>query len=77
MMNESHSATKFMQLVRVRGFSDVAGSPMQETGKVDSVWNRSARMVKEVVAGKYGKAPKINAELTAQANSGVIDTGGM
>lgn len=77
MMNESHPVTKFMELVRVRGFSDVAGSPMQESGKVDSVWNRSARMVKEVVAGKYGKAPTINAELTAQANRGVIDTGGM
>ena len=77
MMNESHPTTKFMQLVRVRGFTDVAGSPMHEVGKVDSVFNRSVRMVKEVVAGRYGKAPSINAELTAQANRGVIDTGGM
>lgn len=75
-MTESTQPARYLEMLVARGIPTTASSPMRDSGKVDSLFNRSIRMAKEVVAGRYGKAPSIDAELTAQAGRGV-ETGGM
>lgn len=76
-MVESTQPTRYLEMLVARGIPRSAASPMTESGKVDSLFNRSLRMAKEVVSGRYGKAPAVDAVLTAQANRPVLETGGM
>lgn len=73
-MTVSEKVTTFMQM-RVPVAFRTVGNQMHDAGKADSVLDRSKRVVKDVVTGKYGKGVAVDVTLTSQA--GHVVTGGM